>query len=232
MTGFDLPPDEVHLWRASLDLSVHDVSRLHGLLDEKEQARASRFRVPHRARRFIAARAALRTLLGRVTGTDPAHIDFTYGEHGKPAVARGPHFNASDTGDTVVVAMASSEIGVDVEGLRPLPNRDRFARRICTERELEALSVTADGEIDAALIRLWTFKEAALKAVGTGLPGGMRNVEVDFGPCEPPRLRRLREHHGGWTLTSTDLGHDLLCSVVFRGPERRLIKRELSLQSA
>ncbi len=231
MTAFDLPPDEVHLWHASLDIGNDVATELRALLDPGELARADRFRVPHAARRFIAARAVLRTLLGRVTNTEPAAVEFGYGERGKPSVAGAPHFNASDSGDTVVVAMASAEIGVDIEGLRPVSNRDRLARRICTDRELEQLAELSETEADAWLLRLWTFKEAALKAVGLGLPGGLRNVDVDLRPGRPPQLRQLREHRDGWSLLTAEFDQDLLCSVVVRGTGWRLINREFLLQS-
>ena len=144
----------------------------------------------------------------------------------------GPHFNASDSGDTVVVAMASAEVGVDVEGLRSLPNSDRLARRICTPDEIEQLHAIPDHESGACLLRLWTFKEAALKAVGLGLPGGLRNVEVDFRPGKPPQLRRLREHVNGWSLLTADVDPSLLCSIVVRGADWRLVSRAFDLQSA
>jgi len=232
VTTFDIPPGEIHLWSASLDVSDEKVVELRRLLNSRELERADRFRVPNAARRFITARAVLRTLLGRMTDTDPAEVEFSYSEQGKPSVTGGPCFNSSDSGDTVIVAVAHAEIGVDVEGLRPLPNPDRLARRICTDRELEQLAAIPDLEFGACLLRLWTFKEAALKAVGLGLPGGLRNVEVDFRPGKPPQLRRLREHVNGWSLLTAEVDPSLLCSIVVRGADWRLVSRAFDLQSA
>jgi 4'-phosphopantetheinyl transferase len=231
MTAFDIPPGEVQLWWASLDVSDTEVPHLRRILNQQELERADRFRVPHAARRFVAARAVLRTLLGQAMATDPDRIEFTYGDHGKPSVTGAPYFNASDSGDTVVVTMASQEIGVDVEGLRSLPNPDRLARRICTPDELEQLTKFPGDDFDARLLRLWTYKEAALKAVGLGLPGGLRNVEVDFRPGRPPRLVRLCDDSGGWSLLTADVNDSILCSIVVRGSVRRLGIRELPLQS-
>jgi len=229
---FEIPPNEIHLWRASLDAEQQVATDLRAVLDQNELRRADRLRVPHAARRFITARAVLRTLLGWVTGTDPAAVEFEYGVRGKPSVAGAPQFNASDSGDTVVVALASDDIGVDVEGLRPVPHRDRLARRICTGFELEQLAAIPEGQRDATLLRLWTFKEAALKAVGLGLPGGMRNIEVDLRPDGSAHLRRLREYRDGWSLLTADVDRGFLCSVVVRGTGRQLISREFSFQSA
>jgi 4'-phosphopantetheinyl transferase len=231
MTAATIPPNEIHLWRASLDVGDAEVKALRRLLNPRELERADRFRVPQAARRFIAARAVLRSLVGRATENDPAAVEFEYGERGKPSVAGAPFFNASDSGETVVVALASNDIGVDVECLRSVPNLDRLARRICTDFELEQMATIPDGDHDATLLRLWTFKEAALKAVGLGLPGGMRNVEVDFRPGQQPMLRRLREHRDGWSLLTAEVDHGLLCSVVVRGKGLQLISRSFSFQS-
>ena len=139
--GFRIPEGEVRLWWASLELTEPEVSRMRELLDDRERRRADRFRVRHAARRFVVARAALRIVLGRLTGTEPARLDFVYGKNGKPfLVGGGPRFNSSDSGDTVVIAAARAELGVDVEILRTLPNRERLAGRICTARELELLA--------------------------------------------------------------------------------------------
>lgn len=41
--------------------------------------------------------------------------------------------------------------------------------------------------------RLWTSKEALLKAVGTGLPGGLDRFEAGADPDRPPELLRDAE---------------------------------------
>jgi len=227
-----IPPGEIHLWRASLEVSDAQLSDLRLLLDQRERKRAKRFRIPRAERRFVAARTVLRTLLGRVMGTPPETVEFSYGERGKPAVAGAPHFNASDSGETVVVALASEDLGIDIEDVRPLPHPDRLARRICTENELEHLAAVPEPDREVSLLRLWTVKEAALKAIGLGLPGGMRNVEADLQPGVAPQLRRLCGRDGEWSLLTPDIGPGLLCSIVVRGTGWRLVRRDFSFHPA
>lgn len=209
------------MWCSSLAVDDDELALAMSLLDERESERAERLRVPAVRRRFIAARAALRSVLGESTGTEPSAVRFAYGERGKPRLAAGgPHFNASDSGDWAVVALADTELGIDLEVVRKLRNADGLARRICTERELERFERLPEPERDAALLRLWTCKEAGLKAVGLGLPGGLRNVEVEMDGAGPVRLRRLCGESDGWTLQSVDLGPGLKCSIVVRRRQR------------
>jgi 4'-phosphopantetheinyl transferase len=229
VTASDIPPGEVHVWCWSLAVNDDELARALSLLDERELERAERLRVPAVRRRFIAARAALRSVLGECTGTDPAAVSFAYGERGKPRLADGgPHFNASDSGDWAVVALADAELGIDLEVVRELRNADSLARRICTDRELERFERLPESERDAALLRLWTCKEAGLKAVGLGLSGGLRNVELELGADRSARLRRLCGEVDGWALLAVDLGPELECSVIVRStgrPELRMRSR-------
>ena len=224
--------NEVQLHWASLEVDDHEIERLRRILIRPERQRADRFRVPAAARRFVAARAALRLVLAQSTGVAPDELDFRFGPHGKPYLDAGsPFFNASDSGDVVVIALAPAEVGVDIELLRQITRVERLARRICTARELAHLERVTENDRNHHLLRLWTCKEAALKAVGTGLPGGVRNVEVEISDNQPPRLVNLRGDNDGWSLLFPESVPDVLCTVVVRGSGRQVVDNEFSLQS-
>lgn len=232
MSTIEILPGEVQLWHASLAVSESDIDRFSGILTPEELQRANRFRVEKAKTRFIAARSALRVLLGEATYTDPRDIAFVFGDNGKPRLAAGgPLFNASDSGDVVAIGLASEELGVDIEVKRPMARRLRLARRICTTREFEQFETLPAAEREIELLRLWTCKEAALKAVGTGLSGGLRNVEVELPAHDQSELRKLLDETSGWTLLPGDLGPDVICSVVVRGAGWRIITRNLDIHS-
>ena len=141
------------------------IEGLRRILDESERKRADRFRIAAARHRFIGARAMLRSILGNTVGVDAENVAFAYGKYGKPRLAAGgPCFNATDSGNDVVVALASDEIGVDVEVVRRLNRSERLARRICTDREIDAFEKMPDADRKASLLRLWTCKEAGLEA--------------------------------------------------------------------
>jgi len=232
MNAIDVAPGQVQLWWASLDLSDSEIDRLRGMLTQEELDRAERFRVTAAARRFIGSRAALRMILGRATGVEPVDVVFLFGQHGKPRLPEGRlFFNASDSGDNVVVALTSAEVGIDIELERIVGRRDGLARRVCTDNELEMLARAPERERDALLLRLWTCKEAALKAVGIGLSGGARNIETEISPDGEPRLSRLLEESDHWSLLFPDLLPNLLCSVVVKGENWQAVSRPFSLHS-
>ena len=226
------PAGEIHLWWARVSEAEPHLDRLRRTLNSDEDERAARFRVEDARQRFIVARAVLRSVLGRTTGVDPADLVFAYGEHGKPRLpAGGPSFNVSDSGDFVVVALAAAELGVDAEVVRPLARQEQLARRICTQREFEAIKSISEAERDAALLRLWTCKEAGLKAIGIGLRGGVKNVEIDLEGGPSPRIERLCSEIDDWALLPVMLDPTVVCSVVVRGHDWKVDVRPWSCHS-
>lgn len=96
-TVWGIPPDnlllardQVHVWRAGLDLPESTIARLRDTLSADEVGRSERFHLPEHRRRFIAARGLLRAILGRYLRIGPECVRFHYGCHGKPAVVVEP----------------------------------------------------------------------------------------------------------------------------------------------
>jgi 4'-phosphopantetheinyl transferase len=169
----------VELWDVALDEPLPHAAQL---LDAGERARAARFVFDRDRARFVAGRAALRAVLAGYLGADPAGLAFVLGPHGKPAVPSGPPFSfANSHGRALCAVGLDREVGVDVEQLRDVPDADGIARSVFTAEERAAWRAAGCGS--GAFLRLWTRKEAALKALGIGLggldgPGSSRGVEL------------------------------------------------------
>ena len=81
-----LGKDEVHVWRASLNLRDARRRQLSYVLARDEVGRAARFHFRKDHDHFVAARVILRSLLGLYLGTNPARIRFAYNSYGKPSL--------------------------------------------------------------------------------------------------------------------------------------------------
>lgn len=155
----------VDVWDVALDAPHPGAERL---LDAAERARAARFVFERDRRRFVAGRAALRAVLGGYLGRDPAALAFALGPHGKPALPGGPPFSFSNSHGRALCAVGlDREVGVDLEAVREVPDAEGIARSVFTAEERAAWRSAGGGS--AAFLRLWTHKEAALKALGLGL---------------------------------------------------------------
>ena len=98
-----------------------------------------------------------------------------YNEHGKPYIAGGPYFSLSHCKEAIAVAISDLPVGIDVESIRPA--KEELIARVMSEeekRKVESVMCNVDGgmcnvERDRMFTRLWTQKEAIVKAQGTGI---------------------------------------------------------------
>jgi 4'-phosphopantetheinyl transferase len=175
----------------SLRVSSSTMSRALALLDEHERASAST-RVGDARRRYVAAHAAARVVIGERLDVEPARVRIASERGGRP-VAEGVAFSLSHSGDRAAVAVATSGlcIGVDLERVRPRPHLDRLARRVFDPDEYDAWRALPLSARPRQFASRWTEVEALLKARGTGIAGGLASVS---------------ELPSGWSCTAIDAG--------------------------
>lgn len=171
---------EIHVFAAPIAVTIPE--QWYAALSADERERGARFLRPMHQQRFITARAILRQLLGQYLNVDPAVIQFSFGEHDKPALA-GPHanslqFNLSHSDDMAVYAFTrSGAIGIDIEKIQS-ENKSDIAERFFSPAEIAALATLAPSEQAAGFFRLWSRKEAIIKANGKGLAQPLSSFSV------------------------------------------------------
>lgn len=162
---------------------------LAAMLPPEEQAALTRFRLPARARGFALSRLLLRRTLADRLQRPPQDIRFRREASGRlvPLQDEGWYFSLSHCDGLVALLVADAPCGVDAE--RPRPARTlAVAQRYFSKEEASMLAVLPLAERDTAFFRLWTLKEAAVKALGAGLADNMAQLAFDLAE-EPPRLR-------------------------------------------
>jgi 4'-phosphopantetheinyl transferase len=144
------------------------------------------------------ARAFTRTVLSRYIGSQtlPSSLVFERNQHGKPEIIHPKaslRFNLTHTPGLVGLAVTKrADVGLDAESInrKIKGNALKLAQRRFADLEIEQLErVQGDTNAQAALfIKLWTLKEAYVKAIGKGIgaPPGLRGFSFSLnGPsCE------------------------------------------------
>jgi 4'-phosphopantetheinyl transferase len=232
-----LPPDEVHVWRTSLDLPQEAFAPLSELLSPEEAERAARFRFERDRRRFVVAQGTLRRLLARYTGQAPAELLFERGPWGKPSLvspeggAASVRFNLSHSGELALYAVTRArEVGVDVERVRPDTAIERLASRFFSPVEAAELLSLPEPSRRRAFFDCWTRKEAVMKAVGRGLALGLDQFDVTLRPGEPPRLRRTAWDPADatrWALHVIEVPDGYAGALAVEGGCASLVVREI-----
>ncbi|MEO7260862.1 MAG: 4'-phosphopantetheinyl transferase superfamily protein [Jatrophihabitantaceae bacterium] len=152
------------------------------VLDERERERAAKFVRDVDRHSYLSAHIALRHVLSRHLDIAAEQVEFVRdacpncgAPHGRPAVAGHPvHFSLSHGGDLVLVAVAGTPVGVDVEAVPKEQVAAELSTRLHPDEQCE---IAAAQQPWLAFVRVWTRKEAYLKGIGTGLS---RSLSADY----------------------------------------------------
>lgn len=224
--------DEVHVWRANLDLPESTLIGFMRSLAPEERARAERYRQEVDRKRFIAGRGLLRKLLSCYLDERPEEIRFSYGPFGKPALVTGAGdpfltFNVANSGGLGFFALASGRaVGIDVELIPSevvcreiadyffTPEECRLWRSLPRDRQPEAFGTC------------WTQKEAYLKARGVGFSVSPDKCRISFLPNESDGLVVIWEDlepASPWSLIPLVAGPGYTAALAAEGRGWRLL---------
>ncbi len=176
--------DSVPVFYVNLALDEEAVERCRRLLSYEERLRADRMQNTSARRNLTVMRAELRRLLSLHTG-HPAHqICFTHGPFGKPEIVdrqnrAGLKFNVSHSADRGIIALSwGHAVGVDIESWRGVDDLSAVAESSLSPAELTVWRSAGQDRQQETFFRLWTRKEALLKALGVGLTQPMSSFET------------------------------------------------------
>ena len=193
------------------------------LLDDEEHARWERYPYAGPRRQFLLCRAALRVVLCEELGCGNEQLALPTTEDGKPwaTVDGAPaaiSFSVSHSGPHGLIAIASEgRLGVDVEEFAPRRNLDLLMDGVLGEAEKDDVASSEGTERLRSFFRLWTMKEALLKAHGKGLLIDATTFEI---PREvrqgAPRGRLQLPQLPGVTLQVEDIGAEGFAAALAR----------------
>jgi 4'-phosphopantetheinyl transferase len=144
-----------------------------------------RYRRPADQIRYAGTRAVLKDLLAERLRITTAEIQFAIDACGKPRLALdgAPHFNLSHAGDFALIAISDRHpVGVDIEAVNTTIDTGAVAAAL-TPDELQCCSGGSDVQ---TFFRIWSGKEAVLKALGVGIADHVRSVSVTHHPPHTP----------------------------------------------
>lgn len=174
-----IPPldDEyMHLWTFSLPLDHDFPVAPEKIFTPDEIRRAARLADPGKRTQFLGGRACLRLILSHYLSCAPAEIRLCYNRQGKPFLdarhrQQAPlFFNLSHSADRGLLGvLRKHELGVDLEQIDPQLDFAQTAHYFFTAEDQLFLEQRPQTRKRRCFYRLWTRKEAQLKALGCGL---------------------------------------------------------------
>ena len=196
-------------------------ARCYAVLNAAEHARLEAFASEELRRRFAARRWALRGLLAHARGSTLAEVTLQAEPRGRLRFADGggPWFSAAQRGERAVVAWSEREVGVDLELDGALSGDPPIALLA-----LEEQTWFADQPVAAAFLRLWTAKEAYLKARGVGLSEELTASAV-IPDVSGAQLARVADGDLAWVIARAD-GDGTVVSVCHRPGETLVVAEQ------
>jgi len=215
LNGAQFDPLTEHMadvWRVNINLALVRLADFKMTLRANEIARANRYVQPKDSNRFIVSRGALRHILGMYLSRPPASIELGEGTNKKPRILQptdtGIYYNVSHSGDWILIAVARSEIGVDIEFMNPVFDFKDVMPDIFIPGEVAFVNELNPVE---RFFTLWTRKEALVKATGRGLDENFMSIPALEGEHliegDAPPV-------GDWQVTSFDLEQNHIASLA------------------
>jgi 4'-phosphopantetheinyl transferase len=230
-----LSPGIVDIWHISIEPTPDKIAEARTLLSPDELERAARFHFDVHRNRYIAGRAALRSILAHYLGIPPQALAFIYGDKGKPALAaqvnsRRLEFNLSHSHERALLGItAGSIIGVDIERINPEFGTDEIATHFFSAFEVDTLLAVPKPERGTTFFNCWTRKEAYIKAVGEGLSLPLDSFDVAFGPGVEAALLRVDaapDAPSHWRMYDIHAPEGYAAAIAVEGTEHKLRQRE------
>jgi 4'-phosphopantetheinyl transferase len=174
--------DSVHLWRVCLDCDEFSVNQWQLLLSEEERDRSLKYRFLVDRNCFIVRRGMLRKILAGYLSCEPQAVKFRTGEFGKLCLAESPfslEFSVTHSQTMALFAVTpAGAVGVDLECVQPISDLEIMLDSCLSQSERSTLETFPSALRLDHFYRLWTCKEAYLKAIGVGLDRPLASVEV------------------------------------------------------
>lgn len=204
--------DGVDIWRIEVArVGIGDDAL--AVLADGEREQAERFRFQKDRTRYLASHVAVRRILAGYAACEARHLLFHEGANGKPELeGSSVHYNLTHTDDLALLAVGFSEpVGIDVEKERVVPEALDIAARMFSERERRLLAEASEEERSPVFLRIWTAKEAIVKATGEGLGGELQSFDTTAVLEGEPAVVALKSM---WVVRGIDPGSGYFGAVA------------------
>jgi 4'-phosphopantetheinyl transferase len=150
-------------------------------------------------------------------GLDCSLTNLKFTDYGKPYLEENNlRFNISHSGTKVVCAFASfSTIGIDLEEVKPLSMVD-FINQF-TDYEWKQINASEDTLLE--FYKLWTGKEAVIKAEGKGLSIPLQSISI--------QENKVILTQNTWHLKQIDLFKNYMLHVAHKNETTQRINTKL-----
>ena len=177
---------KIHIWSANLDQPENISQKYYLVLSQQEKDQADKYKVKELRDRYILSKGILKQLLADYKTCEYQEIKFEYNSFGKPCIATSSNaddicFNLSHSGNLAVFSFVKNKnIGIDVEQVQEIPDMDGVVNLCFSEFEKEWFYRISPGQKKEIFYKIWTTKEAYIKAIGKGFSFSPNRINLEL----------------------------------------------------
>ena len=230
-----IEPSQVHVWHIAPGAGEPAMSAAIALLQPAELERMHRMRPGLAREEMVIGRACLRVLLGEALDCAPHEVRIEPGPDGKPHCigkqAGDIHFNLGHSHGRILIALCrEARVGVDIERMDSNVEIFEVAQANFAPGEVRAIKAAPTFERATKMFyRIWTAKEALLKAQGSGLLTPLDGF--DLGAMESAAEQRFLvgppETRAPYFLRTLPVAETFVAALALSAPDFQMTTHEV-----
>ncbi len=212
---FKTKEGHLDLWMSPIYTRPDLLSSLSSVLNQEEIDYSKKYRFKKNEESYIFSKAITKILLAKYLSIPPKEIVFKFNSSTKPylknSCSNSLYFNISHSANTILIAISSTEIGVDIEFYDNNFSFTSILEECFSEKE--RLFIKESKTPLPNFYKLWTRKEALLKATGIGLLDDISQIPSLSGS------HKIDEHIINsdipWQISSFEVEKQLVASICY-----------------
>ncbi|WP_379935326.1 4'-phosphopantetheinyl transferase family protein [Maribacter chungangensis] len=215
VTGTFTNTSKIRLFQVKLADYIDFFNYLQNHLNEAELKRSQKYHFKKDEHRFVICRALLKISLAAHVGLSVDEITIAAGQNKKPYLPSHPKvfFNVSHTNKYALIAISDALVGVDVEKIDREYDYSEVVPTVFNDTDSHKIAFAVDKPY--TFFKLWTRKEAVVKATGKGIGENFKEIPASDGKHILPSA--LLSNVQNLSVLSFNMGNDHLASVALEG---------------
>jgi len=218
--------DEIHLWLCEINGLKDCSNTFEKSLSIDELEKANKFVFGKDKLSYIISRGTLRKILSKYLNVSPKLIQFGYNQYGKPFIhfpEKGRlKFNLSHSNEYCLIAINKEmETGVDIEWINKDLEPNDIAHNYFSAQELSNFKSIDKGNQLEAFYKIWTRKEAFIKAIGKGLSIPLDSFDVTIDDFKP-KIKRIdgEKNISKYQLQNLKISNNYCAALIYIGQKK------------
>ncbi|TKC09405.1 4'-phosphopantetheinyl transferase family protein [Pedobacter frigoris] len=209
---YELESNQIHVFDIRISMYLQRLDEFISLLSPDEIARANRYFQQKDRERFRISRGMQRIILGKYLNLPACSLQFKLDNHKKPFLLNDTseiYYNLSHAADVILLVISTAPIGVDVEYINPDFPYQEVIKDHFTQEEISHINEMNSSE---RFFKLWTRKEAFLKATGQGIGDDLKLYPTLDG--EHILQKNVVSNSQNWQQLSFKLDENYISSIT------------------